>query len=48
MGVQVPSVSLLMPVYNAISDFARGNGVFMLPNALESILNQSFFRSLNQ
>jgi glycosyltransferase involved in cell wall biosynthesis len=42
MGVQVPSVSLLMPVYNAISDFARGNGVFMLPNALESILNQSF------
>jgi glycosyltransferase involved in cell wall biosynthesis len=43
MGVQVPSVSLLMPVYNAISDFARGNGVFMLPNALESILNQSFF-----
>lgn len=39
----MPSVSLLMPVYNAISDFARGNGVFMLPNALESILNQSFF-----
>lgn len=42
MGVQVPSVSLLMPVYNAISDFARGNGVFMLPKALESILNQNF------
>ena len=38
----MPSVSLLMPVYNAISDFARGNGVFMLPKALESILNQNF------
>jgi glycosyltransferase involved in cell wall biosynthesis len=38
----VPSVSLLMPVYNAVSDFERGNGVFMLPKALESILNQNF------
>jgi glycosyltransferase involved in cell wall biosynthesis len=42
MGVEVPSVSLLMPVYNAVLDFERGNGVFMLPKALESILNQDF------
>lgn len=38
----MPSVSLMMPVFNALKDFERGNGVFMLPLALESLLNQSF------
>ena len=31
-----------MPVFNAMSDFERGNGKFLLPGALESIFQQSF------
>lgn len=31
-----------MPVFNSKSDFERGNGRFLLPEAIESILSQSF------
>jgi glycosyltransferase involved in cell wall biosynthesis len=38
----MPSVSLMMPVFNSMGDYERGNGNFMLPIALESLLGQTF------
>ncbi len=37
-----PTISLLMPVFNSMVDFGRGNGVFLLPDAIDSLLNQSY------
>jgi glycosyltransferase involved in cell wall biosynthesis len=31
-----------MPVFNSMSDFERGNGNFLLPHAIQSILEQTF------
>ena len=38
----MPRVSLIMPVFNAIADFERGNGLFLLPEALKCIQDQTF------
>jgi len=38
----LPRVSLIMPVFNSITDFERGNGQFMLPQALACIQDQTF------
>lgn len=37
-----PIISLIMPVFNSKSDYERGNGRFLLPEAIEAILHQSF------
>ena len=37
-----PIISLIMPVFNSKSDYERGNGKFLLPEAIDSILSQSF------
>ena len=37
-----PIISLIMPVFNSKSDYERGNGKFLLPEAIDSILCQSF------
>ena len=44
MNVEIvsPRISLIMPVFNSMTDFERGNGSFLLPHAIASILEQTF------
>jgi glycosyltransferase involved in cell wall biosynthesis len=37
-----PSVSLLMPVYNSLSDFERGNGRNLLSQSIQSLMSQTY------